>query len=47
VSGLGEKIEVWNAAAYDEQVLGEDEEGDDFGSLAEDVRRDIEPPSRP
>ena len=45
VSGLGEKIEVWNAAAYDTQVLGE--EGDDFGSLAEDVRRDIEPPSRP
>ena len=48
VSGLGEKIEVWNDAAYDSQVLNDDVQGEEFGSLAEDVRRDIEPPaSRP
>lgn len=40
LSGLGEKLEIWNKAAYEAQVLGDDI---DFGDLAEDVRRDIEP----
>ena len=42
VSGLGEKIEVWSKTRYDLNVL-DDEEDFDFGSLAEDVRKDIEP----
>jgi len=41
VSGLGEKVEIWAVDAYEKQVLGEDD-AFDFGSLAEDVRRDIE-----
>ena len=42
VSGLGEKIEVWSKTRYDLNVL-DDVEDFDFGSLAEDVRKDIEP----
>lgn len=42
VSGLGEKIEVWSKTRYDRNVL-DDVEDFDFGSLAEDVRKDIEP----
>ena len=42
VSGLGEKIEIWSKARYGAQVLGEDEDFD-FGYLAEEVRRDLEP----
>jgi MraZ protein len=40
VSGLGEKMEIWSQTAYKREVLDEDF---DFGGLAEDVRRDIEP----
>lgn len=40
ISGLGEKLEIWNKSAYEAQVLGDDI---DFGDLAEDVRGDIEP----
>ena len=44
VSGLGEKIEIWSKARYSQSVLeGPDEF--DFGDLAEDVRRDLEPGS--
>ena len=42
VSGLGEKIEVWSKTRYDRNVL-DDVEDFDFGSLAEEVRKDIEP----
>jgi MraZ protein len=42
VSGLGEKIEVWSKNRYDRNVL-DDVEDFDFGSLAEEVRKDIEP----
>jgi MraZ protein len=42
VSGLGEKIEVWSKTRYDLNVL-DDVEDFDFGLLAEDVRKDIEP----
>lgn len=42
VSGLGEKIEVWSKSRYDRNVL-DDVEDFDFGSLAEEVRKDIEP----
>lgn len=39
ISGLGEKAEIWSKANYDQQILDEDF---DFGTLAEDVRKDIE-----
>jgi len=41
VSGLGEKVEIWNQQAYHKQVI---EDGDDldFGALAESVRKDID-----
>ena len=42
VSGLGEKVEIWTVEAYQTQVL-KDEEDFDFGNLAEDVRKDIDP----
>ncbi|PCJ82650.1 MAG: division/cell wall cluster transcriptional repressor MraZ [Bacteroidetes bacterium] len=43
VSGLGEKAEIWAVDAYEKQVLGENDDSDfDFGTLAEEVRRDIE-----
>ena len=42
VSGLGEKVEIWTVEGYENQVLGDDTDFD-FGDLAEDVRRDIEP----
>ena len=42
VSGLGEKVEIWTVEAYQTQVLN-DEEDFDFGNLAEDVRKDIDP----
>lgn len=40
ITGLGEKMEVWSLAKYESNVLGDDEI--DFGSLAEEVRKDIE-----
>jgi MraZ protein len=42
VSGIGEKIEIWSKARYDEQVLSDGDDFD-FGDLAEEVRRDLEP----
>ena len=42
VSGIGEKIEIWSKARYDEQVLSDGDDFD-FGNLAEEVRRDLEP----
>lgn len=42
VSGLGEKVEIWTVEAYQIQVLN-DEDDFDFGNLAEDVRKDIDP----
>jgi MraZ protein len=44
VSGLGEKIEIWNKARYNQSVL-DDADDFDFGTLAEDVRQDLEPNS--
>ena len=41
VSGLGEKVEIWNQAAYNKQVI-QDEDNLDFGDLAEDVRKDLD-----
>jgi MraZ protein len=41
VSGLGEKVEIWNHEAYHKQVIQEDD-SIDFGALAESVRKDIE-----
>ena len=46
VTGLGEKIEVWSKARFEKHVLGGDEDFD-FGSLAEQVRKDIEPSRTP
>lgn len=43
VSGLGEKIEIWSMKHHGDQFMSED---DDFGDLAEDVRKDIEDPGR-
>ena len=42
VSGLGEKVEIWTVEGYRKQVLSDDTDFD-FGNLAEDVRKDIEP----
>ena len=42
VSGLGEKVEIWTPESYNAQVLN-DEDDFDFGNLAEDVRKDIDP----
>ena len=42
VSGLGEKVEIWNKEAYQNLVLTDDDDFD-FGELAEDVRKDINP----
>lgn len=42
VTGVLEKIEVWNAKRYDENVLNDDDE--DFSDLADDIRRQIEGP---
>jgi MraZ protein len=39
ITGLGEKMELWSSKNHDEVILDEDF---DFGSLAEDVRKDIE-----
>ena len=41
VSGLGEKVEIWNQEAHKKQVI-QDEDDLDFGDLAEDVRKDLE-----
>ena len=41
VSGLGEKVEIWNQDAYNKQVI-QDEDNLDFGDLAEDVRKDLD-----
>lgn len=42
VSGLGEKVEIWTVDAYQAQVIS-DSDDFDFGDLAEDVRKDIDP----
>ncbi len=42
VSGLGEKVEIWTVEAYKSQVI-KDSDDFDFGDLAEDVRKDIDP----
>jgi len=39
ITGLGEKIEIWNSAGYHNQVLGDDM---DFSDLAEEVRKDLD-----
>ncbi len=39
VTGVLEKIEIWSAARYEEQVLNDDE---DFSDLADDIRNQIE-----
>ena len=41
VSGLGEKVEIWNQEAHKKQVI-QDGDDFDFGDLAEDVRKDLE-----
>jgi MraZ protein len=41
ITGVLEKIELWNARSYDEQVLNDD---DDFGDLADGIRKQIEGP---
>ena len=42
ISGLGEKVEIWTKEAYKDQVI-KDSDDFDFGNLAEDVRKDIDP----
>lgn len=44
ITGMLEKIEIWNKDAYNALVLEEDEE---FGDLAEEIRREIEGPNMP
>ena len=44
ITGMLEKIEIWNKDAYTALVLEEDE---DFGDLAEEIRREIEGPKMP
>ncbi|MFT4779914.1 MAG: MraZ protein [Flavobacteriales bacterium] len=44
ITGMLEKIEIWNKDAYNALVLEEDE---DFGDLAEEIRREIEGPKMP
>jgi MraZ protein len=39
ITGLGEKMELWSASNHQDVIIDEDF---DFGSLAEDVRKDIE-----
>jgi DNA-binding transcriptional regulator/RsmH inhibitor MraZ len=39
ITGLGEKMELWSAKNHENVILEDDF---DFGSLAEDVRKDIE-----
>ncbi len=39
ITGLGEKMELWSAKNHENVILDDDF---DFGSLAEDVRQDIE-----
>ena len=41
VSGLGEKVEIWNQEAHHKQVI-QDADSLDFGDLAEDVRKDLD-----
>lgn len=41
VSGLGEKVEIWNQDAHHKQVI-QDADSLDFGDLAEDVRKDLD-----
>lgn len=42
VTGVLEKIEIWSAKRYEEQVLADDD--DDFSDLADEVRKQIEGP---
>ncbi len=39
ITGLGEKMEIWNSDAYQNQVLGDDM---DFSDLAEEVRKELD-----
>lgn len=39
VNGLGNKIEMWSKSSYEEEIL---DKGDDFGDLAEQVRKDLD-----
>jgi MraZ protein len=39
ITGLGEKMEIWNSVAYQNEVLGDDF---DFSDLAEEVRKDLD-----
>jgi len=39
LTGLGEKMEIWSSANYKREILDDDF---DFGSLAEEVRQDID-----
>lgn len=45
VTGVLEKIELWSADRYDEQVLKD--EDDDFSDLANEIRGQIEGPGLP
>lgn len=45
VTGVLEKIEIWSAKRYEEQVLADEDE--DFSDLAEEVRQQIEGPGTP
>ncbi len=39
VNGIGQKIELWSKSAYEAEIL---DHGDDFGELAELVRKDLD-----
>ena len=39
LTGLGEKMELWSSSNYKKEILDDDF---DFGSLAEEVRKDID-----
>jgi len=43
VNGIGQKIEMWSKPAFEAEILNQ---GDDFGDLAEDVRKDIDDSSQ-
>ncbi len=39
VNGIGQKIEMWSKTAFEAEILNQE---DDFGDLAEQVRRDLD-----
>ncbi|HCY45114.1 MAG TPA: division/cell wall cluster transcriptional repressor MraZ [Flavobacteriales bacterium] len=43
VNGIGQKIEMWSKPAFEAEILNQ---GDDFGDLAEDVRKDLDDSSQ-